>query len=265
MSKTHFFYLLNVLFLFIYVGNVKAQDEAEIAKLFDIKNYDASLKGYKALVKKDSTNFLFHYRLGICYLNARADKSKAIPHFEAVMKQQKPIVQCWFDLGKAYQYANRFDTAIFAYKKAIELGSKRLKEIEKAERQIETCLNAKELIQKPVNVTFYNIGKKVNTEFSDYYPITTPNDDLLYFTSRRKGNTGNTADADGVVTSDIYVCENKFGVFQKPKNLGIKVNTAGDEQITGVTSDGKKIILYYDYGGKQFGDLQIATNPKKRF
>jgi len=240
-----------------------AQVVEDINKLFDAKNYDASLKGYQSLLKKDTNNLVYKYKVGFCILNLRMDRSKAIPYFEAVLKQPKPKYICWFELGRAYQYANKFDSAIYAYKKAIELGNK--KEKEAVERAIETCNNAKELIKKPINVSFYNIGKKVNTEFADYYPIASPNDDMLYFTSRRKGNTGNSSDADGIMTSDIYVSENKLGVFQKPKNLGVKVNTAGDEQITGITADGKKIILYYDYGGKQFGDLQISQNPKKEF
>jgi hypothetical protein len=47
--------------------------------------------------------------------------------------------------------------------------------------------------------------------------------------------------------------------------LGSKVNTIGDEQITGLSADGSKLILYYDYGAKQFGDLQISINQKKEF
>ena len=149
------------------------------------------------------------------------------------------------------------------FRKAIEYKQKGVSE--QAHREIEVCQNAKELMKKPVNIEFYNIGNLVNTEFADYYPIVTAYDERLFFTSRRKGNTGNTADQDGIITSDIWVSQNMNGVFQKPKNLGIKVNTIGDEQITGINPDGTKMVLYYDYGGKQFGDLQISINQKKEF
>ena len=257
--------IVSILLLFIFLGlqNSQAQDEAVVNKLFDTKNYDAALKGLTKLYAKDTGNIILKYKIGVCLLNARADKSKAIPYFENILKNPKNKNICWFELGKACQFANRFDDAINAYNKAKEFGPK--KDREQVFRSIATCENAKILIQTPVNVTFYNIGKKVNTEYADYYPIVTPRDELLFFTSRRKGNTGNTSDGDGLITSDIYISENKDGVFQKPKNLGLKLNTIGDEQVTGVSEDGKKLVVYYDYGGKQFGDFLLSTNPKKEF
>jgi hypothetical protein len=258
----HFLYIFIILFC---NGFAQAQviEEDALNKQFESKNYDAALKGYTALLKKDTNNAVYKYKIGICLLNKRIDRSRAIPFLEEAMRPEKPKYICWYELGKAYAYASRFDDAIAMFRKAIEYKQKGVSE--KAHHEIEVCQNAKELMKKPIGVEFYNIGNLVNTEYADYYPIVTAYDERLYFTSRRKGNTGNTSDQDGIITSDIWVSQNVNGVFQKPKNLGIKVNTIGDEQVTGINADGTKMVLYYDYGGKQFGDLQISVNPKKEF
>lgn len=258
----HIIYLFFILFCNSFT-EAQVVDEDALNKLFETKNYDAALKGYTSLLKKDTNNVIYKYKIGICLLNKRIDRSRAIPFLEEAMRPEKPKYICWYELGKAYAYASRFDDAAAMFRKAIEYKQKGVSE--QAHREIEVCQNAKELMKKPVNVEFYNIGNLVNTEYADYYPIVTSYDEKLYFTSRRKGNTGNTADQDGIITSDIWVSQNVNGVFQKPKNLGSKVNTIGDEQITGLSSDGSKLILYYDYGAKQFGDLQISINQKKEF
>lgn len=258
----HIIYLFFILFCNSFT-EAQVVDEDALNKLFETKNYDAALKGYTSLLKKDTNNAIYKYKIGICLLNKRIDRSRAIPFLEEAMRPEKPKYICWYELGKAYAYASRFDDAAAMFRKAIEYKQKGVSE--QAHREIEVCQNAKELIKKPVNVEFYNIGNLVNTEYADYYPIVTSYDEKLYFTSRRKGNTGNTADQDGIITSDIWVSQNVNGVFQKPKNLGSKVNTIGDEQITGLSADGSKLILYYDYGAKQFGDLQISINQKKEF
>jgi hypothetical protein len=258
----HIIYLFFILFCNSFT-EAQVVDEDALNKLFETKNYDAALKGYTSLLKKDTNNAIYKYKIGICLLNKRIDRSRAIPFLEEAMRPEKPKYICWYELGKAYAYASRFDDAAAMFRKAIEYKQKGVSE--QAHREIEVCQNAKELMKKPVNVEFYNIGNLVNTEYADYYPIVTSYDEKLYFTSRRKGNTGNTADQDGIITSDIWMSQNVNGVFQKPKNLGSKVNTIGDEQITGLSADGSKLILYYDYGAKQFGDLQISINQKKEF
>jgi hypothetical protein len=126
------------------------------------------------------------------------------------------------------------------------------------------CANAKELIKHPVDVTFTNIGKEVNSEYADYYPWIPANESFVAFTSRRKGNVGNLVDYDGYYTSDIYISEVKEGSWIKAKNAGPTLNTADDEQVVGLTSDGKTMLIYIDHQAT-FGDLYSSENKGKGF
>ena len=78
------------------------------------------------------------------------------------------------------------------------------KAIEQVERLIEQCHNGAELVKRPLNVTFENLGKNVNSEFPDFYPIVSPDESTLYFTTRRKSPTAMQTEFDGLYPSDIF-------------------------------------------------------------
>ena len=96
--------------------------------------------------------------------------------------------QVFYHLGLAYQYASRFDDAIKTFN-TYKIGLKGT-ELEQTIHQIETCENGKEYVKHPVNVTFQNLGKEINSEFPDYYPFVPANESFVVFTSRRKDNIG---------------------------------------------------------------------------
>jgi len=249
------------IFLFFLISSFSfAQTEKTAKDQFDALNFQAALKSYLILHKKDPKNIDYNLNIGRCYLNTNIDKSKAIPYLEFVTQQVKFDNDVWFALGNAYQYANKFDEAIAAYNKYIL----KAKDPAKANRQIETCNNGKELIKNPVNVTFENIGKEVNSEFADYYPFIPANEAFVAFTSRRKGNVGNIIEYDGYYSSDIYLSDVKGGKWLKVKNAGANLNTANDEQVVGLTSDGKTMLIYIDH--KEFyGDIYFSKNKGKGF
>lgn len=258
-------WVFSTLILLIFPAGIFAQSlEKSANELFEKYNYQGALKGYTTLLKKDPKNVEINYKVAVCYLNTNIDRTKAIPHLETITKQDKEKYdsEAWFMLGKAYQYANRFDEAIEAYRK-YTTKTKDTKEIAKAERQIETCTNGKQMVKKPVDVTFTNLGPDVNSNGADYYPWIPANESFVVFTSRRKGNVGNLIDYDGYYTSDIYISEVKTGAWIKAKNLGANINTQDDEQCVGLTSDGKTMIIYIDHQAT-YGDIYKAENSKGR-
>ena len=231
-----------------YPGNPRKGFEPEDAEEhFKHTNYLMALPIYKELIKRDPRNIDFNYNAGMCYLNTNINKSLAIPYLELItnMAGAKFDNEVWFDLGKAYQYSLRFDDAIKAYGRYKE-GAKN-KDVTKAERQIEMCSNGKELVKYPVNVTFENMGKEVNSEFPDYYPLVTKDESFIVYTSRRKENIGARLEFDGYYPSDIYSSTVKDGKWAKAVNIGRPVNTLYDEQAVGMSSDGTKIIVYIDH------------------
>ena len=121
-----------------------------------------------------------------------------------------------------------FDKAIDLYKNYKDKTTDPM-EIENASRQIEMCLSGKELIKFPIDITFENLGEKINSPFPDYSPFIPEDESFIIFTSRRKTNKGSFLDYDGYKASDIYFSNVKKGIFSRPQNLTI-VNTESDEE-----------------------------------
>lgn len=232
----------------------------------NIKNYVTALEIYKEIYKSIPNNRELQYKMALCYLNTNTNRLEAIKYLEYVVKEEKFVPEAWFELGYAYALAYKLDESIAALEKYKTLVPK---QSAKANVRIQQCNNAKELMKHPVNVSFSNLGKELNSAYPDYYPWITKDENFLAFTSRRKGNIGGTIEGDGYYSSDIYTSIAVNGKWSKAKNIGPAVNTALDEQVVGLKADGTEMLVYLDhyddygnlYSSKKKGNLFQKITP----
>jgi hypothetical protein len=242
--------------------NTKEIDPADAKEHFSHNNFLFAIPAYKQLLKKEPSNADYNFKLGICYLYTNINKSLSIPYFETALKQPKADPKTLYHLALAYQYASRFDEAIATYNK-YKTGLKG-SELEKVDHQIEACENGKEYVKHPVNVTFQNLGKEINSEYPDYYPFVPADESFIVFTSRRKDNIGGQVEVDGYYSSDIYISTPLNDVWTKPKNMGATVNTRYDEQAVGLTPDGQMMLMYIDHIDS-LGNIYSSINKAGTF
>lgn len=228
---------------------------------FDLANYLQALEEYLKLEKSLPNEPEIKHRIGICYLNLHGNKGKALPYLRGLFNSGKYEDELLLEMGMACQYAGSFDNAIISYTMYREKLS--AKKTELVDHYIETAENAKALVKKPVNVKFENLGKEVNTKYADYYPFVSKDEGALYFTSRREDCLGTSRTAFGYFSSDIYVSKVKNGQWQKAKNVGAPINTVDDEEIVGLTPDGKNMVIYVDRKDLA-GDLMHAEMLKNK-
>ncbi len=247
-------------------------DAGEAKDSYTSGNFRAALAEYLAFLKKEPKNPTYLYRAGMCYLNASIDYLIAADYLQKAVDAGVQEKDAYFQLARAEHLSYKFDDAIKDYQKGIDISKNKELEI-RAKRNIEMCNNAKILVKNPINVTITNLGPEVNSPEPDYYPFVDNNETVLYFSTRRpKGNQG-YATEDGFVTSDIFVCNEKDGKWQKAKSLGPTLNTPNDEEVIGLTSNGEKIyinldsweisgdIFYTEKKGKQFQVLTAMPTP----
>ena len=253
--------LLNIIiFVFISVLSFSQTKGTKVTiedadEHFNHKNYLMAIPIYKAELKKDWENKKINYKLGVCFLNTKISREEAVKYLKEYTKDPKCEEEAWIDLGKAYHLSNKIDEAIVAFEKFIQLKPKREDEVK---RLIEQCKNAKRFIDHPVNVTFQNLGKDINSEDPDYYPFVNADEIFLSFTSRRKENVGGKkVEIDGYHSSDVYYSHVENGKWTKTVNAGRFINGALDEQVVGLKSDGLEMYIYLDHIDK-FGDLYIT-------
>jgi len=243
---------------FLFAQEFTAEEGLSLRELFRTGNYGIALEEFKKLSEEDPKNMEYKYKIAQCFLYINSDKAAAIPLLQEVWKNDDLNPEVLFDLGCAYHYNKQFQEAIDTFNE-YKLLVKDAGDIERVERKIEMCFNAIELTKYPLDVSFENLGEKINSPYPDFSPFVPADESYLVFTSRRKGNRGNMLDYDGFYTSDLYMSTVKKGAFYKAANISI-INTESDEEAAGISSDGSKILVFVDDVFRNiYGNIYFST------
>jgi len=218
-----------------------AQDQSSIKvepfvaeQKFIKNNYEAALDDYLSLLEGDPQNEKYNYNVAVCYLNTNIDKTKAIPYLEKITANSPYDPNAMYLLGRAYDYAYRFDDALSTYNKFRRMGKGTAENLIDVERQIQFCINAKELIKFPVDVSFENLGSSINSAYADYYPYVPSDESFIIFNSRRPTEGAEKIKEDGNYPSGIYMSKVVDGKFSKSKSLGALIpKVAGEQEVIG--------------------------------
>lgn len=224
-------------------------------------NYLMAIPVYEAELKKDPENAKLKYKLGVCYLNTRLNREQAVKYLELASKDHHNEPDVWLHLGIAYHLNNRLEDALLSFEKFKALKPKHDDEVDRYTRQVD---NALKLMAHPVNVSFQNLGKDINSDEPDYFPFVNKDETFLVFTSRRKENRGGKKlEVDGYRSSDIYTSTLVNGHWTPAKNAGPMVNGNLDEQAVGLRWDGLEMYVYEDHIEK-FGNIYVSTRQDEK-
>ena len=256
-------YFTIIVFLFSLVCNNLIAQPAEKLSAKDYlaeQDYNQALEEYLKLYKSKKSDLEINFQIGFCYLAINDDKSKALPYLDFVYSKGGYKDELLLYLGIANMHSYNFDEAI----KYFNDYKAKIKKSDDIDHYIQNCESAKILVKKPVNVTFENLGKEINSKYPDYYPFVTEDQSTLYYTTRREGKSQKIKSWQGYYTSDIYFSKVVAGQWTKSKTMGPMINSAQDEQCVYVTPDGKRMIIYMD-NETASGDLFMTTMKNKAF
>lgn len=232
-----------------------AQDSRKANFQFKQENYQYALKLYLNLYKKDTANVDYAYAIGICKTKTNAAPAEALQYLKKAEEKYGQEPEFMIALAKAYFYNYDFTNAREACKKA-ELKLKGDKELKMLSLYID---NAERMIKKPLDVTFVNLGKDINSAIDETTPIMTPAGDALFYTTNQKFDN-----EIELYTTDIYASFSDIGDFKKGRILS-PICSVEDEFVAGVSSDG--LTLYFQSDGiEAYQDLvssEIVKNSVK--
>lgn len=250
--------------LFLVSLNFYAQENTDPKEIFMdaeyyilYEDYKEALPLYQKLYNSEKHDAYVNYRIGECYLNIPGLKEKAIPYLEKASENISPKFkegsfkettapeQTLFYLGKAYQINNKLDKAIEYYEKfksSLEVDD--IYNIDYVEQQIQTCLNAKELMNNPLRIRKENLGEPVNDEFPNVRPVVSANEDVLLYTTRLQ------------FYDAVYFSKKVSGQWQEPENLSPVIKSDGEFYPSFLSHDGKTLILFKNENYS--GDLYIT-------
>jgi tetratricopeptide (TPR) repeat protein len=259
MKKYLLLFVLNSITVFYYAqdeGLTKVTPELAAGKM-KVGNYEDALDDYLQLLNEDPRNESYNYNVGVCYLNNNMNKGKAVPYLEIVTRKAKHDPNADYLLGRAYQYANRFDDAMTTFNKFKQEAKGTAFNLLDADLQIQHCINAKELMKFPVDVLFQNLGPKINSEYSDYYPFVTSNESFIVYNTKRPEKNAEKLE-NGNYNNSIYISKVVNGEYIKATPIGAPIN-AGNEgmEVIGLSENGDNILLYMPEGSGK-GNIYIS-------
>lgn len=228
-----------------------------------IGTFPDALKYYLKANKYNSDCAKLNYKIGVCYL--ATDKFyNATEYLEkAYLKDNNVTDDIHMMLARAYHLNMDFENAIEHYKAYYNSFS--MKELDKyninVDKYIRQCKYGQELVNSPVRVIINNLGDRVNSEFDDYNPVLHPNQDILYFTSRRNiDKKDKRFEADNKFYENVFVSEQSGELWKKANLLENKLDLKGNESVLYISPDGEKIYLYN--GKENGGDIMVSELKK---
>jgi len=256
-------YSIIISFVFLQVSKTYAQDLSFALESYENMQYDLALKDFGKVWKKQKEDLEVNLMYGKCILKANIDRTTALPYLKTVFNKDKNYKDVCLALGITYMYKHQFDTAKkylqqYLSQKHTEKDSANIKS---AQLELQHCKIAKELIKKKQQVSFINLGKMINTKRSEFNPFLTPDDNTLFYTSNKVYDS----DLIELIKNGYFSTYNPlYHRWSKMKSLGKAVNTSDNEKVTGISKDGKKIIITVDWMGEE-GDLFITSKDGKKF
>jgi len=282
MRSSVFFstYVLNFFLLFFFFVSIfvhaQAPDEKkkwnQAIEFMKNENFEDALDILLEMQKnqEEEKNPELNYRIGVCYLNTNISKAKAVPYLEKFRKTRPDHTLSLFLLGRALQFAARFDDAIKTFEEYLQ----KRKETdpvtpEEVRLHIQHCQNAKELYKFPLDIEFFNLGDAINSPYADYYPFVDKNENYMMFNSHRPRGDKPEKLPNGKFVNGIYVSKVANGKFLPAEYAGKPVCPEGSGyEIIGMNAKGDVIlILKYDKGkGKLYRSVMnrqgVFGNPE---
>jgi outer membrane protein OmpA-like peptidoglycan-associated protein/tetratricopeptide (TPR) repeat protein len=115
-----------------------------------------------------------------------------------------------------------------------------------AQERILTCDFAIDALKNPVPFKPENLGTGVNSEYDEYFPTITVDDQTMIYTRNRPDQPGSQR-----YHEDFYISKRKDGKWDLSVNSGTQLNSSGNEGVPNLSSDGK--LLFFAACDRQDG------------
>jgi hypothetical protein len=223
--------------------------DAESWILFEA--YKDALPLYLQLLNSYPDNSNFKYRIGQCFLNTPGEKEKAIRYLEDAVKNIDPKYKegkfnesgapydALYYLANAYRINNQLDKALETYNLFRKNMKPEVYDTVVLDLQIQSCLNAKELMGKPKFIIRKNLGDVINEGSSEFNPVVSDDENMIVFSK-----------SEAFYDAILYSVKNN-GRWSTPQNMNEILKVDRDLFPTSLSSDGKTLYLYSsaDYDG----------------
>lgn len=246
--KIQIFNFIILLSLFINISSFaqkyKRQYYSKLEKAnneFMNENFHIALQLYSELYSLDTNNLEVAYKLGVCIFKVRRESQESYYYFDKVKNK---FSDAYFYLGRLNHSLQKFDKALECFHECRNNLENRDISDEEILFYMQKSLNAKEMLDKKSNAIVMNMNNGINTPFAEYCPLLSPDENTIYFTSRRKGTTGGKLDVNYEYYEDIYYAQKINNRWSDVKNIGPPLNTNLHDATVSISKDGQQLYIF---------------------
>ena len=264
--------------VFLSINLMSAQSFRSLYKeafaLLEDEDYENALPILLEMHDLQPNNANTKFSIGICYMNSKFDKVKAIPYLEEAQNDLNPFYESGLAsekkaplevlklLGQAYHQNYEFDKSIDRlqfYRQFLD--EKNLVDIRSINRALRISEFALEAFNNPNDFRITPIND-LNTEFPEYRPKLNAEENVMFFTSRRSGGSNALKDEEGNYFEDIFMSVKEHDVWTDPILVQDKINSQGHDACLYLSPDGQLMYVYRQSadGNEQAGIYQVKRD-----
>ncbi len=202
-------------------------------------NYDEALTNLDKAIKTDE-NFVEAYWLTADIYHNLDQRDKELEYYKkAVEAGPDYSSRLHYELGEAYMRNANYNEALSAFEKAKDFPDlhKRIKEsLDKKIAQAKFCVKG---VKNPVPFKPVNMGNKVNTEYDDYWPLLTADEQTIYTTKLVQVDMRFPLSKKNRQEDFFYNKKMPDGSWSNTFKIGKPINTKLNEGAPTVSADGQ--------------------------
>lgn len=236
--------------------------------LYNKSLYNSAYEKFISLKDKHPDDTYLKFVTGICgiYISDKQTESEKL--LDEVKAKDKNTPNIDYYLALLYHKTYRFNKAMELAN--VLLSNPKISPEDKLslERLVFYCKNGNAEIQFPVNANITSLGPLLNSEYAEYAPVVTSEEESIIFTYRGKESMGGLVDANnkpdqnGDYNEDILIAKKINGVWQKPERLA-ELNSIGNDAAIALSPDGKQLFLFKAEGDN--GDIYVSRRENGKY
>lgn len=237
-------------------------------ELFNKRYYESAYEKYVSLEKNHSDDLFLKFVRGVCavYINNKHKEAEKL--LLEVKKNNSNAENIDYYLALLFHKSYRFDKAIELTNGLLSNPNLTKEDRVDLERIAFFSKNGKNEIQYPFETFIESMGQLINTEYAEYAPVISPDEESIIFTYRGKGSMGglvdskNKPDPNGDYNEDIFISKKVNGVWQKAEGI-TELNTIGNDAAVAMSPDGKLLFIFKSEGDN--GDIYVSKREGGKY
>lgn len=237
-------------------------------ELFNKHYYQSAYEKYVSLDKNHPNDLFLKFVRGVCavYINNKHKEAEKL--LLEVKKNNSNAENIDYYLALLFHKSYRFDKALELTNGLLSNPNLSKEDRFDLERIAFFSTNGKKEIQYPFETIIEPLGTQLNTEYAEYAPVISPEEEAIIYTYRGKGSVGglvnasNKPDPNGDYNEDIFVSQKINDVWQKGTGL-TELNTIGNDAAIALSPDGKQLFIFKVTG--ENGDIYVSNREGNKY